>query len=137
MAENWVQIQERSGLCSQQDGQLFKTLQDRSEVSMSMFCDDTYMEELFELRILSACRPVPEDHLSGQGVGIQSNDIDELVWLFQQANQHRLVFKILVWHIGLGCCNVQGIVNDLADHAPCLAVFLSHTVNDPFAFAKL
>lgn len=87
------------------------------------------MEELLQLWIVSVRRTKAKDHLRGQRVGVSSNMVNEQIWLLQHADQHILVFQILVWDVGLRGSDVQVVVDDLADHAPLLSVFLQALSN--------
>ena len=86
------------------------------------------MEELLEPWIFGACCPVPEYHLCGQRIGVQTHNVDELVGLLEQSNQHCPVLQVLIRYILLHGVDVECVMHDLANLAPQVSVFL-HTLS--------
>lgn len=50
--------------------------------------------------------------------------VDEEGWLLQEAHEHSSIFKILVWNVCFRHSDIQTVVDDLAEQAPGIAVFL-------------
>jgi hypothetical protein len=90
----------------------------------------SHVEKLLESWILGARRPVPEDHLRSQRVGVQPHNIDELLRLLEQANQHRPVLQVLVGYVRLHGVDVEGVVDNLAHLAPHIPVLLQNLVSE-------
>jgi hypothetical protein len=90
----------------------------------------SHVEKLLESWILGARRPVPKDHLRGQRVGVQPHNIDELLRLLEQANQHRPVLQVLVGYVRLHGVDVEGVVDDFANLAPYIPVLLQNLVSE-------
>jgi len=84
----------------------------------------THGIELLQLGVVDACSAEPKDHLRGQGVGVTTNMVDEEIWTLQEADKHGLVLQFLVWHICTRRLDIKVEMNNLPDHAPCIAVRL-------------
>jgi len=96
----------------------------------------THGVKLFQLGVVDACSSKPEDHLRGQGVGVTTNVVDEEIWTFQEADKHGFVLQILVWHICARRLDIEVEMNNLPNHAPCIAVRLPLSAQSPIETIK-